>query len=575
MSGFQSERALGDTARWISARSRNALKRPVPILVAGTLVFIAATVAFLVVPLQMNRAARSVAPRADERPDTLSMLAGIARARAGVVAADSVLERAREEIARPTVVPATAGTLSPDMMARRDSLTSLAAVLARRIERVETAPILASFRELGELPAVSADPRVRPLLDSLADVEREREVFGAAGGVDPIFVALTARATALGRAIRAVAQERRETIQAQLLALRPQAPPTPQPRIVIDTAPLAERRALAVAALDSAVTALERARLVHRQLDRRAEEARRLTRVATPPAAAAVAGVILALAAGFALALVLELRTPRVADPREVERLTGVRVIGVVRPHARSPERARRRADELAPPLITTADETYRRLYLHLASSDAPVPLVALTGEDPVINGVIGANVAAVAAYEARTTLIVDADIDHCTVAGVLRVSAGPGVAEILAGRADWAGSVVQTSIGRDRVLFVVPGGWGDAPALTDQIRRTLRDDLARMARRFDVVVVVTSHTPGSNVGLDLLPVPDVVYCAEVGRTSLAQLMRAVRDLRDAGVRVRGIVLWDLDVPELPSRQELGAGRLAQPERSVVNASTG
>ena len=60
--------------------------------------------------------------------------------------------------------------------------------------RADNAPLLGSFRALAEAPQMRGDPRVKQLLDSLVEIERERESFNAVGGVDPVFVALTARA---------------------------------------------------------------------------------------------------------------------------------------------------------------------------------------------------------------------------------------------------------------------------------------------------------------------------------------------------------------------------------------------
>ena len=557
MSMAPTERALGDATRWISARGRNALRRSTPILAAGSIVFVATIAAFLVIPFQMNRAARAIAPRPEERPDTIAILAAVSHAEAALVGTRTTLDLVRARAIEVATAPLPADTLPTQARLRRDSLSGVVAGLAPLIERAETAPLPASFRALADHPAVGGDRRVQALLDSLNEVERQREVFGAAGGVDPIYVALTSRAAALGRAILQVAEERVDSLRADIGAIRPpEAPPT-TPRPVVDTMIAFERHAGAARTLDSTRAELQRARARHVELDERAEQASRLAIVGTPPAAVFIAAIVLALVAGFTLALAIELRHPRVADAREVERLTGVRVLGVVRPHEPPPERVRRKADRLAPPLILTTDETYRRLYLYLAASSSVSPLVTFTGEDPAITGVIGANVAAMAAFDARSTLLVDADLDHCTLAAVLRVPVAPGLAEILRGQVDWAEAVISTTVGRDRTIFVVPSGGGDPPALTDELRRRLRDDLERMARRYDVVAVVTSHPASAHVGLDLLPVPDVVYCAEVGATSLARLMRAVREMQEAGARVRGIVLWDLDVPELPTRDDV------------------
>jgi hypothetical protein len=95
-------------------------------------------------------------------------------------------------------------TLGPILIARRDSLTGSVNDLDALITRVETAPLAASYRALAESPQLTSNPRVKALLDSLTDIERDRDAFGAAGGTDPVYVALTSRATEIGRAIQNV-----------------------------------------------------------------------------------------------------------------------------------------------------------------------------------------------------------------------------------------------------------------------------------------------------------------------------------------------------------------------------------
>src|SRR6185503_18890729 len=80
-------------------------------------------------------------------------------------------------------------------------------------------PVTASYRALAESPQLSSNGRAKALLDSLAEVERDRDAFGTTGGADPVFVALTSRATEIGRAIQDVAQERREALRQQIAKL--------------------------------------------------------------------------------------------------------------------------------------------------------------------------------------------------------------------------------------------------------------------------------------------------------------------------------------------------------------------
>ena len=44
---------------------------------------------------------------------------------------------------------------------------------------------------------------------------------------------------------------------------------------------------------------------------------------------------------------------------------------------------------------------------------------------------------------------------------------------------------------------------------------------------------------------------PDVIVCARAGHTPLAGLAREVERLHQAGARVRGLVLWDDQRPDI------------------------
>ena len=213
----------------MAARARNALRRPIFIGAVSIVTFIASLVALVVVPQQARRAAAQLRPVAAQRPDTEPTAAALAEAERQVAAADSALVRARNELSQ--LIAATATATVGDTLATgepitgatqtaRDSLAAQTAQLGRLLARADNAPLLGSYRALAEAPAMRGDASVRQLLDSLVEIERERESYNAVGGVDPVFVALTARANELGRAIEAVAVAR----QAELRHRWPRSP---------------------------------------------------------------------------------------------------------------------------------------------------------------------------------------------------------------------------------------------------------------------------------------------------------------------------------------------------------------
>lgn len=551
-------------ARWFAARARNALRRPFRLATLGGVIFLAALVTLIVVPRDARRRASRLAPHAEEWRDTTALLAAAASSRQALARADSALGLARLAASRPSAA-AAAAPLTPQQAARRDSLVALDATLAALLARVENAPLPATYRALGESPVMRGDARVRVLLDSLADVERERDEFGSSGGVDPIFVSLSARATAIGRSIEAIADARLASARGQLAALRADslrdAPPAAP---MIDTLPLAQQRDSAARHAGAAARALARVRVTNAALDQRLAAAREQANIVAPPIAILFAALVLGLTLGFALTLLQEIRLPRVADLAETEFVTGSRVLAVLRPRQIPPERSRRKADRGLPPLLDPTADPYRLLASHLSvAGDEPEPgaarvipragaagaLVAVVGDDADVAAVIAANIAAASANDTRGTLLVDADVERRAVARVFHVDASPALRDVLLGRAEWAAATRSVVVGRDRALDVLPSDGAAREALDAREGDALRRSLARATRRYDLVL---AHVPIEAAAA--LPFRgDVLICAHLAHTPLLALKHHVAALRESGARVIGLVLWSADHPHIPS----------------------
>src|SRR5512141_1950777 len=430
----------------MAARSRNASRRFAVMGIVGGLVFIAALMAFVLVPRQATRAAVNVTARLEERPDSMRIVAIRDRAAAGISAADSSLAAARRTVAPPVAAPAD--TFSPQAVAQRQTLAGQLATLNKLIDRADNAPLPSSYRALATAPEVASEPGVQALRDSLSDIEKERDAFGTVSGVDPVYVALTSRATAVGRAIQGIAETKRAAVRAQLALLRPVAPTAPVLARVDTTRYLSDRVANQ-RVYTGAIQALAQIRATDARIDSESSRARDLANVGAPPLAMLAAAFVLALTIGFAASFVYELKRPTIADPREAEQVTGVRVLTLIQPTEVMAERSRRQADVSGPPLIDVVSESYRRLYLHLAATEANIPIVTVAGDDAAVVATVAANVAAAAAYEARSTLLVDVDPSTSTISNVFRIRPAPGLSDIVSGRADWPEAITQAVIGR------------------------------------------------------------------------------------------------------------------------------
>ena len=562
----------GSAYLWMAARARNALRRVVVFGIVGGVVFIAALIAFVVVPRNASRKALAVASRIEARADSSPAVAARDRYLAEVTNTDSILNAAR--LAAMPVVTPVIDTFPPAVRAQRDSLNAELTTLNRLIDRAENAPLPTSYRALAASPAVASDPRVRVLLDSLADIERERTAFGAVGGVDPVYLSLTSRATAIGRAIQGIADAKRGEVRGKLALIRPTPAPIIRPRITVDTTALLAQNATAQGNYAAAVKQLDQINQRNTRIDRESARARDLANVGAPPWAMLAAAIVLALAVGFAASFGTELKRPHIADPREAEQISGARVLTVIKPPEVVVERSRRQADVEAPPLIDVVSESYRTLYLHIASVEASVPIVTITGDDPGIVATVASNLAASAAYEARSTLLVDVDPTTCSVASVLRIRPDPGLSGIITGNATWPEAIVSTTIGRDRPLDVLPSGTRRAGLAEPDVVEEVRRELARMQRRYDFIIITAPTSYVQRSASSIIPAPDVIMCARIAHTTVGGLKTAVDTLRGADMRIHGLVLWDAEMPQLETREEmLGATRQSgafQPELATA-----
>jgi Mrp family chromosome partitioning ATPase len=550
---------------WLTARARNAVGRPQFIAIVGGGIFIAALVALILAPQQIRRGAKVLTGPTGPRPDTSVFSNALDEARRRLAAAENSLAKARLAPPPPQVQEPI---IPPAILTQRDSLSNAVGDLDALLTRVEGAPVTASYRALGESPQLAATPRVRVLLDSLAEVEREREAFGTTGGTDPVFLALTSRATEIGRSIQAVAQERRDAIRQQIAGLNvPVQRPTFVQTPTIDTAGWVAERDSARSLVDQANVALGDARAKANDFDEEAAQARKSANAGAPPAALLGAALTIGIALGFGVAFVGELRHPRISDAHEAERVTGVRVLATVRPRPRDPDRMRRATDRLAPPYFDPAAAPYQLTYLHLARTGASRLVLTVVSADPNIAAVVAMNVAAIAADEARSTILIDTDVKSATIAAALRCHAEPGLADVIQQRIDWSEVTTQTMIGRDRVIDVIPSGIAPAGLDRGVIANLFRQEAARLARHYEAIVVV-GDVATAEAGLPgALPVPDSVICARAGYTRLSDLLAAIEAVRRGGGVPSGIVLWDAVPPALPTPE-----RIARAPRPLLTA---
>lgn len=553
---------------WLANRARNALRRPVFIgaISAGT--FVIALASLIVVPraTRQRPAAIPVMPR----PDTVGPLGSMALGRLRIAEADSMLAAARDSLAARAA--AQAALLQSDTVAQqlavRDSLRARVDQLDALLGRAEQAPLPSSYRAIAAAPEFREDSRMRALVDSLDGVEREREGFGAVGGVDPTFVALTARANEIGRAIQSLASARRAQMAAAAGPEVATAAMTVQ-EPAIDTMEFITAKDSISRAIAMNQEELQRRRAVVQEIDLQEERARDRANQVAPPLAMLTAAFVLAAVMGFGVALFGELRRPRVSDANELERFLGNRVLAEVEMPLSLAERGRREADRAAPPYLHPGAEPYQLAYLGLATGHPSLLMTTVTGDADGVAAVVAANLAGVAAGEARNTLVLDLT-PSSSGSAALRVRPVPGIADVIRGAGTWPDVTVSARVGRDRSLDVVPWGSRQAPD-AGEVLALLKRDSARLARYYDAVFVAAAPELVIAGLPEALPSPDVIFCVQPGITPLRWLKARLEEMEQAGAVVRGVVLWSADRPLLPAARdwERTAKRAAPDTESV------
>ena len=569
--------AAQNSTAWIAARAKNTLRRPLFITTVSVLTFIVSLMALVVVPRQARKAAVAMRPAAALRPDTEPTFAALRQAESEVAAAESTLARTRTALAQ--LVAATAavaatdtalggGHLSAGVRSQRDSLAEHVALLGRLIARSENAPLLGSYRALAQAGPMQGDAKVKAQLDSLVEIERERDSYSAVGGVDPVFVALTARANELGRNIESLADARRTALKKELAALAPPIPVMPAEiasRPLPDTVARARDRDAARDASAGVANRLARERAELVALDVREERARELANIGASPSAMLAAALVFGAMLGFGVVLLDEVRHPRVADAYEIERMTGIRVLGEIHRLPPSPDRGRRTAERTAPTFIDAGADGHQLVYLTIATTGTNTVMLTVTGDMPAVSAVVAINFAAIASDEARDTLLIDTDGTASTIAAALRIRPSAGMSGLAGGQTEWSQVIRTANLGRDRTIDVVPSGQG--VVAIDELTAILHRDVETLSRRYDAIVVVSALDQSIAGVSAALPVPDVLYCVRAGQTPIAELKRHIEEIQTTGAQVRGVVFWNAPDPQLA---DLRPSRETEPETAVT-----
>jgi hypothetical protein len=425
--------------------------------------------------------------------------------------ADTVLGAARADLVRGA---------SRTVTVEDPRLRSLdAAIRTARSERTRDA-----FLALADHPAVRFGPRMQAAADSLRMAIDNTEI------------------ARLGSVVLGIGQFRRNAIAAE----RAQAE-VPASPVIADTTVLATRvRTLtdSLAGLDSTLVGLRGnvAAAAAQVADGRA------TVPPMSPGLLAIAFVALGWLLRIGIALIREMREPRLALVQEAERAVGAPVLTLVR-DALPDGPLRFRPSGVDP---------FRVLYLGLTSTGTRARALIVTGADPVIVAAVGARLAIAAAADHRTTLIGELDPEHVALARVFRDHPEPGFSDALAGAFKWREVARPVGSSDGLSISMIPAGTTRDLASEATAHDEVYANFATFRDGFEFTIIAVTLRDLAEAKR-LLPGAPVVVCATMGETPVASFTAEGAAIQADGQTIHSVVLWDAPRPILPSRAELAA----------------
>jgi len=111
-------------------------------------------------------------------------------------------------------------------------------------------------------------------------------------------------------------------------------------------------------------------------------------------------------------------------------------------------------------------------------------------GDDPDVCAIVTMNIAAIAAEDARSVLVIDAAGRGEAIRSLLPFSPSADLADLIGGIASWVDATAHVAVGRDRTIDVVTGTRSTVPASLIELVQRERQSLGR---HYDSVFVIGS----------------------------------------------------------------------------------
>jgi capsular exopolysaccharide synthesis family protein len=266
-----------------------------------------------------------------------------------------------------------------------------------------------------------------------------------------------------------------------------------------------------------------------------------------------VLGGLLGLLLGLGIAFLLERLDRRIREPKDLEVVYGLPLLGVV-PESTALSRSAKGRKNAGAALPASEAEAFHLIRAHLRYFNVDRELRTLMvasaapgdGKTTVARHLAGA-----AARMGSRVLLVEADLRRPTIALQLDISSGPGVADVLIGAVP-LGEATQT-VGLDlprvdgsgsRGFDVLVAGSSLPPNPGELIESHAMESLLQQAKsRYDLIVIDTPPLTAVSDAFPLLgKVDGVIIVGRVGRNRRDVAQRLHETLTGAGAPLLGVV---------------------------------
>jgi polysaccharide biosynthesis transport protein len=266
-----------------------------------------------------------------------------------------------------------------------------------------------------------------------------------------------------------------------------------------------------------------------------------------------VLGAVLGLLLGLGIAFLLERLDRRIREPKDLEAVYGLPLLGVI-PESKALSRSARREGDSRAALPANEAEAFHLIRAHLryfnVDRELRTLLVASAGPGDG-KTTVARHLAAAAARVGSRVLLVEADLRRPTLARQLDVRSGAGLADVLIG-AVMLGEATQTvalegplsESAKGRTFDVLVAGASPPPNPGELIEsRAMETLLERAKSTYDLVVVDTPPLTAVSDAFPLLrKVDGVIIVGRVGRNRRDVAQRLHETLTGAGAPLLGVV---------------------------------